>query len=101
MGAASALLAEASWRNLGHALTPRHLVVQTGAVVRTREVLERAGVIGWVVHQSFFQRRRGLCHLTATTAAGSEQVVVPDVPLEVAVRLARRATPGMLEDVLA
>lgn len=101
VGAVNALLAEASWRNLGHELTPRHLVVQTGAVVRTREVLERAGVIGWVVHQSFFQRRRGLCHLTATTAAGSEQVVVPDVPLEVAVRLARRATPGMLEDVLA
>ena len=101
VGAFNALLAEASWRNLGHALTPQHLVVQTGAVVRTREVLERAGVIGWVLHQSFFQRRRGLCHLTATTAAGSEQVVVPDVPLEVAVRLARRATPGMLEDVLA
>ncbi|HSP60886.1 MAG TPA: PH domain-containing protein [Ornithinimicrobium sp.] len=101
VGLFNALLAEASWRNLGHGLTGDHLVVQTGAVVRTREVLERAGVIGWVVHQSFFQRRLGLCHLTATTAAGSEQVVVPDVPLGAAVDLARRATPGMLEDVLA
>ncbi|MGD8199497.1 PH domain-containing protein [Ornithinimicrobium sp. W1679] len=101
VGLFNGVLAEASWRNLGHGLTGDHVVVQTGAVVRTREVLERAGVIGWVVHQSFFQRRLGLCHLTATTAAGSEQVVVPDVPLAVAVDLALRATPGMLEDVLA
>lgn len=97
----NALVADSAWRNLGHGLTGRHLVVQTGAVVRTRQALETAGIIGWVLHQSFFQRRLGLGDLTATTAAGSESVVAPNIPVEVAVALAGRATPGMLDDVLA
>lgn len=104
LGAAGLLnvaLAEASWRNLGHGLTEGYVIVQTGAFIRTREVLERAGVIGWVVHQSFFQRRLGLADLTATTAAGSERMVVPNVPLALAVELAESATPGMLEDFRA
>jgi putative membrane protein len=99
-GALNALVAENAWRNLGHGLTDRHLVVQTGAVVRTREVLELAGIIGWRVDQTFFQRRRGLADLLATTAAGSEVVTAPDIPVELAVALARRATPGMLDDFL-
>lgn len=101
VGAVNAVVADSAWRNLGHGLTDRHLVVQTGAFVRTREALEVAGIIGWVVQQSFFQRRRDLCDLVATTAAGSEQVTAPDIPVEAAVRLARRATPGMLDDLLA
>src|SRR5690606_13267576 len=99
VGALNALVAENAWRNLGHALTEQHLVVQTGAVVRTREVLERGGIIGWVVHQGFFQRRLGLADLTATTAAGQEQVVAPNIPLPMAVELARAATPGMLDEL--
>lgn len=99
-GALNALVADSAWRNLGHGLTERHLVVQTGAVVRTREVLERAGIIGWRVDQTFFQRRRGLADLLATTAAGAEVVTAPDIPVELAVALARRATPGMLDDFL-
>lgn len=101
LGPVNAVVAESAWRNLGHALTERHLVVQTGAFVRTREVLEVAGVIGWVVTQTFFQRRRGLCNLVATTAAGAEQVTAPDIPVEAAVALARAATPGMLDDLQA
>jgi putative membrane protein len=49
-----------------------------------------------VLTQSFFQRRRGLATLVATTAAGSEQVTVLDVPVHLAVALADSATPGML-----
>lgn len=101
LGAVNGVVAESAWRNLGHGLTERHLVVQTGAFVRTREVLEVAGIIGWVVQQSFFQRRRDLCDLVATTAAGAEQVTAPDIPVTAAVALARRATPGMLDDLLA
>lgn len=101
VGAVNAVVADSAWRNLGHGLTDRHLVVQTGAFVRTREALEVAGIIGWVVQQSFFQRRRDLCDLVATTAAGAEQVTAPDIPVAAALRLARRATPGMLDDLLA
>lgn len=101
LGALNAVVADSAWRNLGHGLTARHLVVQTGAFVRTREVLELAGVIGWRLDQSFFQRRLGLANLMATTAAGAEVVTAPDIPLVLAVPLARRATPGMLDDFLA
>ena len=101
VGLLNALIAESAWRNLGHGLTDEHLVVQTGAVIRSREVLERAGVIGWVVHQSFFQRRLGLADLTATTAAGNERFVAPNIPVTMAVDLADRATPGMLEGLRA
>ena len=101
LGLLNVLIADSAWRNLGHGLTQDHLVVQTGAVVRTRSALERAGIIGWVVHQSFFQRRLGLADLIATTAAGGESLVAPNIPLELAAGLADRATPGMLDGFLA
>ncbi|QYJ04100.1 PH domain-containing protein [Nocardioides panacisoli] len=88
------------YRHLGHALTARHLVAGSGVYTAQREVLEIEGIIGWVVKQSLFQRRRGLADLVATTAAGPEQVVVHDVPRGRAVALAHRATPEMLAEFL-
>ncbi|MFW6774240.1 PH domain-containing protein [Nocardioides sp. CPCC 205120] len=98
--------AESSYRNLGHALTtldgrPRHLVAGSGAFARTRTVLEAEGVIGWVVEQSFFQRRTGLADLVATTAAGGESVRVRDVDLGTGLRLADATTPGLLDPFVA
>lgn len=90
------LVGEASYRHLGHALTDRHLIAGSGDLARIRTVLETEGVIGWVVAQSWWQRRIGLAELTATTAAGHERVLVRDVALDVAVALADRATPGLL-----
>jgi putative membrane protein len=95
-----AAVAEAAYRNLGHALAPGHLVVGAPSAARVRVALERDGVIGWVVRQSPFQRRAGLATLVATTAAGPEQVQVVDVPLERALALARAATPGVLDEFL-
>lgn len=89
------------YAHLGHALTRDHLVAGSGVTARTRTVLQRAGVVGWVVSQSFFQRRRGLATLVATTAAGSEKVVIRDVPLDAAVVFARDATPGVIEEFMA
>lgn len=94
--------AEQSYRHLGHALThrpdgtPWHVVMGSGGYDRVRTVLETEGVIGWVVRQSFFQRRLGLATLVATTAAGPESVELRDVPLPEALRLADAATPGLL-----
>lgn len=84
------------YRNLGHELTARYLVSGQGSLLRQRHALEREGIIGWVVRQSFFQRRRGLATLVATTAAGPESIEVRDLPLEMAVHLADAATPGLL-----
>ena len=92
----AALVGEASYRHLGHALTDRHLVAGSGDLARIRTVLETDGIIGWVLAQSWWQRRIGLTDLTATTAAGHERVLVKDVRLDVAVALADRATPGLL-----
>ncbi len=97
VGLLNLLIAESAWRNLGHGLTDGHVIVQTGAVIRSREVLERAGIIGWTLDQSFFQRRLGLADLTATTAAGNERLLAPNIPVPLAVDLADRATPGMLD----
>lgn len=98
--AANAALAEATYRQLGHALTPGHLVSRTGTLATRRTVLERDGIIGWVVTQSWFQRRAGLATLTATTAAGSERVSIRDVPHPTAVALAAAATPDAVAGLL-
>ena len=94
----AAAAGEASYRHLGHALAADHLVAGGGTFARIRTVLETDGIIGWVVSQSWWQRRIGLADLTATTAAGTERVLVRDVRLDVAVALADRATPGLLTD---
>jgi putative membrane protein len=99
--AAAAAVGEASYRHLGHALAEDHLVAGSGTLARVRTALETDGIIGWVVSQSWWQRRIGLADLTATTAAGAERVVVRDVRLEVAVALADAATPGLLTDFVA
>ena len=95
------LVAREAYRNLGHGLTDAHLVSQHGALLRDREVLERPGIIGWVLSQSILQRRRGLATLVATTAAGAESVRIHDVPYADALVLAGRATPEVFVDVRA
>lgn len=95
------VLAEMSYAHLGHALGDAHLVAGHGTTARRRTVLEVDGIIGWVFSQSFFQRRLGLVTLHATTAAGAEQVTLTDVPEDVAVRLAARATPEPVRPHLA
>jgi putative membrane protein len=98
---ASLVIGQQEYHNLGHHLTDTHLVSGSGALLRQRSVLERAGIIGWVVRQSFFQRQRGLATLVATTAAGPESVEVVDVPLEIAVAVADAATPDLLSQFAA
>jgi putative membrane protein len=95
---AAAAVGESSYRHLGHALDGDHLVAGSGQLARIRTVLETDGIIGWVVSQSWWQRRIGLVDLVATTAAGDERVLVRDVRLEVGVALADAATPGLLTD---
>ena len=97
----AALRAELAYRHLGHALTPTHLVVGSGTTARVRTVLETDGIIGWVVERTWFQRRLGLCTLTATTAAGGESVELIDVAESVALELMQRSTPEAVAPFLA
>jgi putative membrane protein len=98
---AGALLAFDRYRGLGHAVAGDHLVCSTGSLVRRRNQLAREGIIGWNLHQSFFQRRAGLVTLTATTAAGRQSYPVQDVDTAEALRVAEAALPGLLTPFLA
>jgi putative membrane protein len=88
------------YARLGHALTPAYVVVRWGSLRGRRDALQRTGIIGWNVRQSFFQRRAGLVSLTATTAAGQQSYEILDVPEATAVALADAAVPGLVSQFL-
>ena len=93
---AGVLLARDRYDGLGHALTGRHLVVRSGSLQGRRDVLQRTGIIGWNISQTWFQRRAGLVTLTATIAAGRQAYRAFDIPEPVAIALADEAVPGLL-----
>ncbi len=97
---AGLLLARDRYAGLGHALTERYLVVRSGSLSGRRDALQRDGIIGWNLDQSFFQRRAGVMTLTATTAAGHQAYSALDIPVDAGVALAAEAVPGLLDQFL-
>jgi putative membrane protein len=89
------------YARLGHALTPAYVVVRWGSLRGRRDALQRTGIIGWNIRQSWFQRRAGLVSLTATTAAGQQSYEILDVPESVAIALADEAVPGLVGQFLS
>lgn len=98
--AGGAALAADRARRLGHALVGPWLVTRSGTILGGRAVLECDGVIGVNVRTSYFQRRAGLCTLTATTAGGREGYDVLDVDEATAIALAEEVAPGLLRPFL-
>ena len=86
------------YRKLGHAVTDRYLVAQSGALDRVRKVLESDGIVGWKVVRGPFDRHLSLAQLTATTAAGDEQITIVDVPAAEAAAVMAQATPRMVRE---
>ncbi|GGZ43666.1 hypothetical protein GCM10010387_42480 [Streptomyces inusitatus] len=97
---AAVLLALDAYRSLGHTLSGDYLVARSGTFRRSTVALQRAGVIGWVVKRSLFQRRAGVLTVTATTAAGAGAYSVHDADGSEGLVFARRAVPGLLEPFL-
>ena len=95
------LLAADRYRRLGHALSEGYLVVRSGSLRGRRDVLQRSGIIGWNVQQSWFQRRAGLVTLVATTAAGHQAYAAIDIPEDQAIALADIAVPDLVTPFLA
>ncbi|MFF9649825.1 PH domain-containing protein [Streptomyces sp. NPDC014622] len=93
-------LARDAYRGLGHALSGDYLVVRSGTLRRSTAALERAGVIGWTVRQTYFQRRSGVIGITATTAAGAGAYTAYDADESEGLDFASRAVPGLLEPFL-
>lgn len=94
------VLALDAYRSLGHGLGGGYLVARSGTVRRSTVALQRGGVIGWTVKQSYFQRRAGLVTLTATTAAGDGAYHVYDAAVGEGLGFAAEAVPGLLEPFL-
>ncbi len=82
------------YRGLGHAVLPGWLITRHGSLDRARHSLEAAGIIGWTVRQSFFQRRAGVATIVAATPAGVGHYEVLDIPIEQAWALVEAVTPG-------
>ncbi len=93
---AGAWVAEDRYAGLGHTLTERYLVVRSGSFQGRRDAVQRTGIIGWNIRQSWFQRRAGLVTLCATTAAGKQVYHALDVPEADAIALADAAVPGLV-----
>jgi putative membrane protein len=96
----AAALAADRYRSLGHRLAGGWLVTRTGSLVRRRSVLSTDGIIGWRIHQSWFQRRQGLVSLAATTAAGRQHYVAHDIPAATALAVAAEATSELMTPFL-
>jgi putative membrane protein len=96
-----AALAIDRYRRLGHGLTDLYLVVRSGSLRGRRDIVQRTGIIGWNLQQSWFQRRAGLVTLVATTAAGTQAYAAIDIPESLGIALAHDAVPGLVEPFLA
>ena len=93
---AGGLLAADRYRSLGHRLDGGWLVTRFGSLARRRSIISADAIIGWRIHQTWFQRRQGLMTLTATTAAGHQHYSVRDVPVAEGLALAAAATGDLL-----
>ncbi|HYT10554.1 MAG TPA: PH domain-containing protein [Mycobacteriales bacterium] len=81
------------YAGLGHGLDDRAVSVRSGSLRRSQVVLERRGVVGWTVRQSWFQRRAGLATVTVATGAGTGGYDAIDVDAADAVRLMTEVDP--------
>jgi putative membrane protein len=94
----AALLAADRARSLGHLVRDGWLVAGAGSLERRRDHLAAAGVIGWTVRQTFFQRRAGVATLIAATAAGEKRYAVIDLPAAQAWSVAAAASPWVADN---
>lgn len=97
---AGVFLARDRYDRLGHNLTPGYVVIRQGSLRGRRDALQRTGIIGWNITQSWFQRRAGLVNLVATTAAGQQAYEILDIREADAVAFAHAAVPGLVEQFL-
>lgn len=98
---AAALLAADRARVLGHRVDRAWLSARTGSWEQRRYCIATAGIIGWTVRQSWFQRRAGVATLIAATAAGVKAYRVIDVPQEWAWSVAAQASPWVADSAWA
>jgi len=92
---AGALLAADRVRALGHRIGDGWLVARAGSLQRRRDCIAAAGIVGWTVRQTLFQRRAGVATLIAATAAGVKRYELIDVPADAAWAIAGATSPWL------
>jgi putative membrane protein len=97
---AAGFIAVDRYHNLGHRLADGWLVTRTGSFARRRSIIGTDAIIGWRIHQTWFQRRQGLMTLTATTAAGQQHYSMRDIPVAKGLALAAEATGDLVPPFL-
>lgn len=85
-----------AYRNLGHGLTERYLVMRYGTANRHTIALRRDGVIGVTVRQTIFQRRAGVATFGATTAAGDGVHLIRDAAADEGLAFVAEAFPDLV-----
>ncbi len=80
-------------RSLGHRVGDGWLVTRAGSLQRRRDCVAAAGIVGWTVRQTLFQRRAGVATLIAATAAGVKHYELIDVPAQIAWSVAATTSP--------
>ncbi|PRC44244.1 hypothetical protein C6A85_000000101220, partial [Mycobacterium sp. ITM-2017-0098] len=88
-----AFLAYDRARSLGHRVGDGWLVARAGSLQRRRDCVAAAGIVGWTVRQTLFQRRAGVATLVAATAAGVKHYELIDVPADIAWSVAATTSP--------
>jgi putative membrane protein len=94
------LLGVGEYHGLGHVLAGDYLVVREGVIPRVTVAVQRHGIVGWKIRQSFFQRRLRLITVGATVAAGSGAYYVRNSSQQDGLVVADAAVPGLLEPFL-
>ena len=96
-----AMLAADRAHALGHRVDEHWLSARTGSWERRRYCVATAGIVGWTVRQSWFQRRAKVATLIAATAAGVKAYRVVDVPQQWAWSVAAQASPWVADSAWA
>lgn len=96
-----ALLAVDRIGALGHWVHDGWMVMRSGSVERRRDCLATAGIIGWTVRQTPFQRRAKVATLVAATAAGVKRYPLIDVPEDIVWSIAAEASPWVADSAWA
>ncbi|GCB43892.1 PH domain-containing protein [Streptomyces sp. NL15-2K] len=89
-----------AYRTLGHGIRRPYLVASSGTFAHRTVALQTAGIIGWKISRTPFQRRSGLLTLGAATAAGEGVYHVYDLTDHQALTLAETVVPGLLAPFL-
>lgn len=88
------------YEQLGHASDGRRLSVRSGSLTRRQQIIEHRAVVGWRLHQSYFQRRKSLMTLTIAVGAGDGGYQALDLSEEDAIRLAKSVEPKWITPFL-